>query len=128
MTRAVLEGVAFGLKDSFTLIRNAGLEQISQVRASGGGTKGALWRQILADVLESELVSVNTTEGGAFGAALLAGVGVGAWPDVATACRETIHITGKTTPNTSNFQAYRDAYEIYRGLYPLLKDTFQKLN
>ena len=128
MTRAVLEGVAFGLKDSFTLIRNAGLEQISQVRASGGGTKGALWRQILADVLESELVSVNTTEGGAFGAALLAGVGVGAWPDVATACRETIHITGKTTPNTANFQAYRDTYEIYRGLYPLLKDTFQKLN
>ena len=128
MTRAVLEGVAFGLKDSFNLIRNAGLEQISQVRASGGGTKGALWRQILADVLESELVSVNTTEGGAFGAALLAGVGVGAWSDVATACRETIHITGKTTPNTANFQAYRDAYEIYRGLYPLLKDTFQQLN
>jgi xylulokinase len=128
MIRAVLEGVAFGLKDSFNLIRNAGLEQISQVRASGGGTKGALWRQILADVLESELVSVNTTEGGAFGAALLAGVGVGAWSDVATACRETIHITGKTMPNPANFQAYRDNYEIYRGLYPLLKNTFQQLN
>ena len=128
MTRAVLEGVAFGLKDSFNLIRNAGLEQISQVRASGGGTKGALWRQILADVLESELVSVNTTEGGAFGASLLAGVGVGAWSDVATACRETIHITGKTMPNPANFQAYRDNYEIYRGLYPLLKNTFQQLN
>jgi xylulokinase len=128
MTRAVLEGVAFGLKDSFNLIRNAGLEQISQVRASGGGTKGALWRQILADVLESELVSVNTTEGGAFGAALLAGVGVGAWPDVATACRETIQITGKTAPNPENFTAYRDAYEIYQGLYPLLKDTFKQLN
>lgn len=128
MTRAVLEGVAFGLKDSFNLIRNAGLEQISQVRASGGGTKGALWRQILADVLESELVSVNTTEGGAFGAALLAGVEVGAWPDVATACRETIQITGKTAPNPENFTAYRDAYEIYQGLYPLLKDTFKQLN
>lgn len=128
MTRAVLEGVAFGLKDSFTLIRNAGLEQISQVRASGGGTKGALWRQILADVLESELVSVNTTEGGAFGAALLAGVGVGVWTDVTTACRETIHITGKTTPNPANFQAYQKSYEIYRGLYPLLKNTFTQLN
>lgn len=63
MTRAVLEGVSFGLKDSFTLIRNAGLGEITQVRASGGGTKSQLWRQILASVLEAELVTVNTTEG-----------------------------------------------------------------
>ena len=81
MTRAVLEGVSFGLKDSFTLIQNAGLANHT-VRASGGGTKGALWRQILASVLEAELVTVNTTEGGAFGAALLAGVGVGVWMNV----------------------------------------------
>ncbi|HLF75130.1 MAG TPA: xylulokinase, partial [Anaerolineales bacterium] len=87
MTRAVLEGVAFGLKDSFTLIQNAGsstgaeqgLGAITQVRASGGGTKGALWRQIMASVLDAELVTVNTTEGAAYGAALLAGVGAGAW-------------------------------------------------
>lgn len=79
MTRAVLEGVAFGLKDSFTLIQNAGLGTITQVRASGGGTKGALWRQIMASVLNAELVTVNTTEGGAYGAALLAGVGAGVW-------------------------------------------------
>jgi xylulokinase len=128
MTRAVLEGVAFGLKDSFNLIRNAGLEEITQVRASGGGTKGALWRQILADVLESELVSVNTTEGGAFGAALLAGVGTGAWPDVVTACHQTIHITGKTSPDPDKFEVYRNAYQVYQELYPLLKDTFSKLN
>jgi xylulokinase len=127
MTRAVLEGVAFGLKDSFNLIRNAGLENISQVRASGGGTKGALWRQILADVLESELVSVNTTEGGAFGAALLAGVGQGAWPDVVTACHDTIQITGKTNPNPDTFEVYRHAYQVYRELYPLLKSTFTQL-
>lgn len=128
MTRAVLEGVAFGLKDSFNLIRNAGLEEITQIRASGGGTKGALWRQILADVLESELVSVNTTEGGAFGAALLAGVGKGAWPDVVTACHQTIHITGKTSPDLDKFEVYRNAYQVYQELYPLLKDTFSKLN
>ncbi|MDD2522612.1 MAG: xylulokinase [Anaerolineaceae bacterium] len=127
MTRAVLEGVAFGLKDCFNLILNAGLQQISQVRASGGGTKGALWRQILADVLESELVSVNTTEGGAFGAALLAGVGLGAWSDVQTACRETIHVTGTTTPNPENYPAYRASYQVYSQLYPLLKNTFQQL-
>jgi xylulokinase len=104
------------------------LENVSQVLASGGGTKGALWRQILADVLESELVSVNTTEGGAFGAALLAGVGVDAWPDVVTACHETIQITGKTDPNPETFETYRRAYQVYRGLYPLLKTTFTQLN
>jgi len=128
MTRAVLEGVAFGLKDSFNLIREAGLESVSQVRASGGGTKGALWRQIMADVLESELVSVNTAEGGAFGAALLAGVGCGAWTDVVSACHATIQITGKTEPNSKNFEVYRHAYQVYRELYPLLKLTFTKLN
>src|SRR4030095_4198062 len=71
MTRAVLEGVSFGLKDSFTLIQNAGVGTITQVRASGGGTKGALWRQILASVLDAELVTARgTTEGAAYGAAL----------------------------------------------------------
>jgi len=102
MTRAVLEGVAFGLKDSFTLIQNAGLGNITQVRASGGGTKGALWRQILASVLEAELVTVNTTEGAAYGAALLAGVGAGAWIDVASACKACIKITGSTLPNVED--------------------------
>ena len=128
LTRAVLEGVAFGLKDSFQLIQNAGLEQIVQVRASGGGTKGALWRQILASVLESELVTVNTAEGAAFGAALLAGVGAGAWASVPAACRETIQITGRTAPDASQADAYRRGYAVYRELYPLLKDTFPKLS
>ena len=101
MTRALLEGVSFGLKDSFTLIQNAGLGAITQVRASGGGTKGALWRQIMASVLEAELVTVNTTEGAAYGAALLAGVGAGRWSDVQSACRTCIKITGSTQPDTS---------------------------
>ncbi|HWR66501.1 MAG TPA: xylulokinase [Bellilinea sp.] len=127
LTRAVLEGVAYGLKDSFKLIQNAGLEQIVQVRASGGGTKGRLWRQILASVLESELVTVNTAEGAAFGAALLAGVGAGAWSSVPAACRDTIQITGRTAPDDSQVDAYRQGYAIYRELYPLLKSTFAKL-
>jgi xylulokinase len=127
MTRAVLEGVAFGLKDSFTLIRNAGLGEITQVRASGGGTKGALWRQILASVLEAELVTVNTTEGAAYGAALLAGVGAGAWSDVPSACRATIQITGRTRPDPEQVEAYRKGYEVYRELYPALESIFQKM-
>jgi xylulokinase len=127
MTRAVLEGVAFGLKDSFGLIQAAGLGEIRQVRASGGGTKGALWRQILADVLESELVTVNTTEGAAYGAALLAAVGAGKWADVPSACRATIQITGSTRPDLQHMESYRAAYRIYRGLYPALKPSFDSM-
>ena len=124
MTRAVLEGVAFGLKDSFTLIQNAGLDTITQVRASGGGTKGALWRQILASVLEVELVTVNTTEGGAYGAALLAGVGAGVWPDVASACKACVKLTGSTLPDPKQMDVYRRSYKVFQGLYPALKSTF----
>jgi xylulokinase len=127
MTRAVLEGVAFGLKDCFELIRNAGLGQITQVRASGGGTKGALWRQILANVLETELVTVNTAEGAAFGAALLAGVGAGVWKDVPTACKKSIHITGTTSPQMDTFMVYRKAYSVYHDLYPALKPLFKQM-
>lgn len=127
MTRAVLEGVAFGLKDSFVLIQNAGLGSITQVRASGGGTKGALWRRIMASVLEAELVTVNTAEGGAYGAALLAGVGAGQWTSVAEACSACIKITGSTQPVTAESDSYRKSYDVYRGLYPALKESFTKM-
>ena len=127
MTRAVLEGVSFGLKDSFTLIQNAGLGVITQVRASGGGIKSALWRQILASILEAELVTVNTTEGAAYGAALLAGVGAGAWTDVPSACKVCIKITGSTPPEPSQMEAYRRAYPLYQELYPALKSSFGKM-
>jgi len=126
LTRAVLEGVAFGLKDSFTLIQNAGLGAISQIRASGGGVKSALWRQILASVLDAELITVNTTEGGAYGAALLAGVGAGAWQDVVTACRNCITVTGSTKPDGAQVETYQKAYPSYQDLYPRLKDSFRK--
>jgi xylulokinase len=127
MTRAVLEGVAFGLKDSFTLIQNAGLGEIAQVRASGGGTKSALWRQILASVLNAELVTVNTTEGGAYGAALLAGVGADVWGSVAEACKACIKNTGSTQPEASHVEAYRKSYTVYQELYPALKSSFAKM-
>jgi xylulokinase len=127
MTRAVLEGVSFGLKDILALIQDAGLGSIAQVRASGGGTRSALWRQILASALETDLVTVNTTEGAAYGAALLAGVGAGAWPDVRSACRAVVAITGRTGPDPSQVEAYRKTYPLYRELYPALKSSFQKM-
>lgn len=126
MTRAVLEGVAFGIKDSFRLIQGAGLGNITQVRISGGGAKSPLWRQIMADVLDVELVTVNTTEGGAYGAALLAGVGGGIFPDTDTACATTIQITGGTQPSAQAGQ-YPAYYERYRALYPALVGEFKAI-
>ncbi len=128
MTRAVLEGVAFGLRDSFELIKSAGLEEIKQVRVSGGGAKSLLWRQILADVFDVELVTVNTTEGAAYGAALLAGVGAGAWPDVKTACAETVKQTGSTKPRIEAVGIYEEMYAHYRKLYPALKTITHSLS
>jgi xylulokinase len=128
LTRAVLEGVAFGLRDSFELMREAGLAQINQVRVSGGGAKSPLWRQILADVLDAELVTVNTTEGAAYGAALLAGVGAGVWPDVDTACQATVKTTGSTTPQPHIVTRYQSSYELYRRLYPDLKPVSHGLS
>lgn len=124
MTRAVLEGVAFGIRDSMQLVLNAGLGEITQVRISGGGAQSPLWRQILADVLDAELVTVSSTEGAAYGAALLAGVGAGNWDTVPQACKETIHTLESTTPNKKNLAIYADAYQRYRALYPALKPSF----
>jgi len=127
MARAVLEGVAFGLRDSFELIRQAGVQQIHQVRLSGGGARSPLWRQILADVLRTELVTVNTTEGAAYGAAILAAVGVGVFPSVEAACRQLIRITGQTNPG-ENTEQYDKIYGIYHELYNILKEKFHNLS
>lgn len=126
LTRAVLEGVAFGLRDSFELMKDAGLAEIKQVRVSGGGAKSSLWRQILADVFNTELVTVNTAEGAAFGAALLAATGAGAFASVEQACQAAIHITGSTSPSAQSAR-YQTLYPHYRELYPALRPIFHTL-
>jgi xylulokinase len=128
LVRAVLEGVAFGLRDSFELMKQAGQKEIRQVRVSGGGARSLLWRQILADVLGAELVTVNTTEGAAYGSALLAGAGAGLWPDVDSACQATVRLTGSTTPQPAEQAAYEKYYALYRQLYPALKDISHALS
>jgi len=127
LTRAVLEGVAFGLKDSFGLLRETGLAEIRQVRASGGGVRSRLWRQILADVLEAEIVTVNTSEGAAYGAALLAGVGAGVWADVPAACAACLRVTEALPRDEGRTGLYRAAYRTYRSLYPSLKPAFDQM-
>ncbi len=128
MTRSVLEGVSFGLKDIFNLINQAVVGKLQEVRASGGGMRGKLWRQILASVLETELVTVNAMEGAAFGAALLSGVGAGVWRDVDQACKQVIRRTGTTIPDEQHARQYRKNYLVYQELYPLLKPSFQKMS
>lgn len=128
LTRAVLEGVAFGLKDIFSLMHEAGAGEINQVRVSGGGAKSVVWRQILAEVLGTELVTVNTTEGAAYGAALLAGVATGAWSDVDTACEQTIHLMDRVKPDGKNVSRYAEMYRQYQSLYPSLRSISHSLS
>ncbi len=127
LTRAVLEGVAFGLRDSFELIKSAGLEQIDQVRLSGGGARSPLWRQILADVFNAGLVTVNTTEGAAFGAALLAGVGCGWWAGVDEACAAAVQLTGCTAPRPPEVERYAHYYSLFSQLYPATRHLVHQL-
>jgi xylulokinase len=127
MTRAVLEGVAFGLKDCLELIKDAGLGEIRQVRVSGGGAKSPLWRQILANVLGTELVIVNTSEGAAYGAALLAAVGMGNWRSVPEACQASIQVVDRTSPQEDQVKIYESLYPRYCALYPTLKPFYDSL-
>jgi xylulokinase len=127
MARAVLEGVSFGLRDSLELIRSLGVP-IEQVRASGGGARSEIWRQIQADIFGTELVTVNSTEGAAFGAALLASVGAGLFESVREAVDATMEVASRTAPVAGNVATYESLYRLYRGLYPALKPTFDALS
>jgi xylulokinase len=127
LTRSVLEGVAFSMRDCMGLFGQAGLGEVRQVRVAGGGAKSALWRRIVASVLGVELVTVNSTEGAAYGAALIAGVGAGVWPDVPSACEATIAVTGRDAPDPEWSRAYGELYPRYRALYPALKAEFAAL-
>jgi xylulokinase len=126
-TRAVLEGVAFGLRDNLQLLLDAGIPHPDEMRVSGGGARSALWRQILADTLNVPLRSVQTTEGAAFGAALLAGVAAGAWPDVESACDAAV-LTGETTmPDPAGVRFYADAYHRFTSIYPTVAPLYRSL-
>jgi xylulokinase len=123
LTRAVLEGVAFGLRDGLDLMIGSGLPAPTEIRASGGGVRSALWRQILADVLRAEIATVPTAEGAAFGAALLAAVGVGWFDTVEIACASLVTVKPATKPGDAA-SLYSEAHGRYRDLYPALAPTF----
>lgn len=128
LTRAVIEGISFGIRDVFSLIQKVGAGDVDQVRVSGGGAKSPMWRQILADILGSELVTVNTTEGAAYGAALLAGVAAGTWSNVDEACAQTIRVNDRVSPNAANTAHYEEIYRHYQSLYPTLRSLSHALS
>jgi xylulokinase len=126
LTRAVLEGVAFGLRDGLDLMVEAGMPMPGQIRVSGGGTASPLWRQILADVLDAEIVTVSTTEGAAYGAAVLAAVGAGWYESVDAATSALVTTTTVASPGV-DAALYSAAHDRYRELYPALAPTFHRL-
>jgi xylulokinase len=116
--RAVMEGVAFSLRDTFSLFEELGIP-VARVRLGGGGARGPLWRQIQADVYGHPVELLAAEEGGAFGAALLAGVGVEAWPTVEAACAATVQVAETIAPK--NAPAMAKAYARFRRVYPALR-------
>jgi len=116
--RAVLEGVAFSLKDTFTLFSDLGIP-VNSIRLGGGGARGPLWRQIQADVYDHPVDLLEAEEGGAFGAAILAGTGANAWPSVEAACEATVRVAQTIAPASA--PAMQSAYAEYRKIYPALR-------
>jgi xylulokinase len=125
--RAVLEGVGYAMRDSFEMMREMGLP-ISEVRASGGGARSEVWRQIQADISGHPHDTINVDEGPALGVALLAGVGAGVYGSVEEACDAVIRPESRTAPCAVNHAAYRRFHDVYRALYPSLKDRFAEVS
>ncbi len=126
MIRSLLEGVTFGMRDALEIMRQMNIP-ISQVRASGGGARSDFWRHLQADIYNRPLVMTNAAEGPAYGAALLAGVGTGAFKSVEEACRASIKQTTKISPNKKNAALYDRYYGVYQQLYEDLKDRFGQI-
>lgn len=126
MVRSVMEGVVHALYDIYALMEEAGIGR-SIVKASGGGARSNLWRQVQADLFGCDVVTTEgAAEGAAFGAALVAGVGVGVWPDVSVAASVCRSVT-RQEPNKASTEVLRAATTIYRTLYPALHDGFVAL-
>lgn len=126
LTRAVLEGVAFGLCDSVELLREAGWSGTS-LRALGGGARSALWKEIIASATGLVLEEINIDEGPALGAAILAGVGAEIYQSVCEASDSIIKVERSVEPNTEWHKGYVELHQIYKDLYPALKGSFDGL-
>ncbi len=121
-----MEGATFAMNDVVTILRQRGLKT-RQIRLSGGGARSRFWRQLQADVYGSTCATVRTEEGPAYGVAILAAVGTGAYKTVPEACKAIIKTTRTIRPNPAARKLYARYYAQYRRLYPALKDEFPRL-
>ena len=120
--RAILEGVAFSLRDTLTIFAEMDVP-VNNIRLGGGGARGQLWRQIQADIYGQEVEVLAAEEGAAYGAALLAGVGVGTWSSVDEACARTVRVATRVAPNAQASALMNRHYSAYRALYPALRSV-----
>jgi len=127
VVRAILEGVAFSLKDTFSLFAEMGVP-VGIVRLGGGGARSPLWRQIQADVYSHEVEILAAEEGAAYGAALLAGVGAKFWASVDEACDAVVKVQQRVRPDPNALKALAVQYQNFRRLYPALKPLFAQMN
>ena len=120
LIRAVMEGVAYSLKDTFTIFDEMQIP-VTSIRLGGGGARSPLWRQIQADVYAHEVEIVAAEEGAAYGAAILGGVGAGAWNSVDEACDNVVRVATRVAPNHANSTTMQRSYRTYRKIYPALR-------
>lgn len=126
MIRSVMEGVTFSLRDCMEIIKEMGVS-VSEIRASGGGGKSKLWRQMQADVFGNAITTINSSEGPALGVALLAGVGTGVYKSVAEACDTAIKVKNVQDPDMNKYKIYDKYYHLYNQLYKSLKNDYKDL-
>ncbi len=126
MTRALMEGVVYALRESLEVIRALEVP-VKQIRASGGGSKNPLWRQMQADIFGQKVVTLAAEQGPAFGVALLAAVGDGAYKNIHEACDATIKVASETTVDRKAAKVYDRLFPIYQRQYARLKDSFVEL-
>lgn len=125
MTQAVLEGVAFGLRDCLEVARDLGVT-IDSSKICGGGAKSRLWRRIIASALNLRLEIVESEEGPGLGAAILAAVGCGEYPDVVTACDKLVKVVDVVEPEIELVEKYNKRYEKFKKLYPTVKALYEE--
>jgi xylulokinase len=124
VVRAILEGVAFSLRDTREIFREMDVP-VNEIKLGGGGARSTLWRQIQADVYRQPVKIVEAEEGAAYGAALLAGVGAGAWPSVDEACDSVVRVKAEVEPDRENAEMMERQYQLFRRIYPALRSLHE---
>ena len=125
--RAVMEGATYAMRDSLEIIKELNIP-VREIRLSGGGARSPFWRQLQADIYGQKVVTINAEEGPAYGVALLAAAGTGAYKDVVEACSSTIRVVQSTSVNSKAKSIYNKAYPVFQGLYSSLKEDYPRIN